>query len=105
MICCIAFPNIVNCGIKFLCLVFSINGYTAIISAGININTTIRLIATPFASARPRSIPIPNLMNNNAKKPITVVRPLEEIDEVDLHNASTMAPFLSGLSLRHSSYL
>ena len=70
-----------------------------------NTNTTIRLIAIPFASARPRSGPIRNRIRQRARKPITVVRPLEKIEPVELHKAFTIASWGSPSCLRYSSKL
>ena len=60
-------------------------------SAGSKMNTVIMLIAMPLASASPRSGPNPKRMNTSARKPMTVVRPLDMMLMVDLHSASTMA--------------
>ena len=74
-------------------------------SAGIKVNTVTRLSTTPFASARPRSGPIWNCMSTSARKPMTVVRPLDRMEPVDLHRASTMhsSGLASGFSARHSA--
>ena len=60
-------------------------------------------MATPFASTRPRSGPIWNCIRHSARKPMTVVRPLERIDPVDMHSARTMASRSSPDSRLHSS--
>ena len=67
------------------------------------VNTVIRLRATPFASARPRSGPIRNCIRHSARKPITVVRPLDRMEVVDMVSASTIASFGSVVVWRHSA--
>ena len=69
------------------------------------VNTVTRLSTTPLASARPRSGPIWNCMSTSARKPMTVVRPLDRMDPVDLHRASTMqsSALASGCAARHSA--
>ncbi len=69
---------------------------------GMNRNTVSRLMPTPLASALPRSEPMPKRMKRRAMKPMTVVRPLDRMEEVDLHSASFMAALGSGFSFRHS---
>ena len=49
------------------------------------------LMAMPLARAMPRSGPSPKRMNTSARKPMTVVSPLDIMLMVDLHSASTMA--------------
>ena len=77
----------------------------ASIKFGIKTKTVIRLIAIPFARARPRSDPMPNRIKINAKNPITVVSPLARMEFVDLHNASIIASLGSDISRLHSSNL
>ncbi len=77
--------------------------YVASTKHGMKVNTVTRLMAMPFASARPRSGPMRYCMSTSARKPMTVVRPLARIDEVEAHRASTMAVLASGASRRHSS--
>ena len=96
-------PNPLKLGKKLRCLDFCSHFWVARIKTGIKTNTVIRLMATPFASARPKSGPIWNCMNTRAKKPITVVSPLERMELVDLHRASTMASLGVAVSVRHSS--
>ena len=44
-------------------------------------------------------------MSTSARNPMTVVRPLDRIDPVDLHRASTMqsSALASGRAARHSA--
>ena len=49
------------------------------------INTLIRLIAIPFANASPRSGPMPKCIKINARKPITVVSPLDKMEDSDYY--------------------
>lgn len=57
-----------------------------VIVAGINKNTVSKLIPIPLANALPKSGPIPNRINKSARKPITVVNPLDKIDDADLQS-------------------
>ena len=81
------FPNLLNDGINERCCVLSMSLYVRKISAGMKVNTVIRLSATPFASARPRSGPIRNCIRHSARKPMTVVSPLDRMDVVDIVSA------------------
>ena len=82
-----------------------IGGASGSTAGGMKVNTVTRLRATPLASARPRSGPIWNCMSTSARKPMTVVRPLDKMELVDLHSASTMqsSGLASGFSARHSA--
>ena len=72
-------------------------------SAGSKMKTVIMLITMPFASAVPRSLPRPKRMNTSARKPITVVSPLDMMLVVDLQRASVIASRGEGSSSRHSA--
>ena len=84
-------------------MVRSISGYVLSVSAGMNRNTVTRLMPTPLASASPRSGPSLKRMSASARKPITVVRPLEAMEPVDMHSAFIIASRTSPVSRRHSS--
>ena len=81
----------------------SMSLYAVRTSAGINVKTATMLIATPFASASPRSKPILNCIRHSARKPMTVVSPLERIDDEDIVSARTIASFWSGSVCLHSA--
>ena len=66
-------------------------------------NAVIRLMPMPLARARPMSRPRPKRMSTRARKPITVVRPLDNMEAVDLLRASAMASPSSRPAARHSS--
>ena len=90
-------------GMKERCRVFSSHLWVRRISEGENRNTVIRLTATPLPSTSPISGPIWNRIRHRARKPMTVVSPLERMDMVDLHRADTMASWGLAESRRHSS--
>ncbi len=69
---------------------------------GMKRNTVRRLMATPFASAKPRSGPILKRIRQSAKNPITVVSPLERMELVEEQSASIMASLESEISRLHS---
>ena len=83
-------PNPVKEGSKGLWWVLSIQGRAVTTRAGTKVKTVSRLKATPLARARPRSGPIWNCISTRAAKPMTVVRPLDRMEEADLVRASTM---------------
>ena len=83
-------PKGAKLGSSGLWRVRSIQGRAVTTRAGTKVKTVSRLRATPLARDRPRSGPIWNCIRIKATKPMTVVRPLDRMEEADLDRASTM---------------
>ena len=87
--------NFPNDGTKDLWLNFSISGVNRIIREGMRNITVKSEQITPFASTKPISLPILNLIRAITIKPTIVVAPLESIERQASLRADSIAGFIS----------
>ena len=85
------FPIAVILGIRFLCLVASIQRLNSTRSPGISVNTESRLNKIALISTVAISMPMPKCIKPKAARPLMVVSELEEISGMALASAAMQA--------------